>query len=119
KRSPKNPQVLVISYRPRFRFVKSMQLPDFGPARILVAGDLMLDRYWHGGTSRISPEAPVPVVRVDSVEERLGGAGNVALNIATLGARAGLIGYCGQDEAGQSLIALLHAAGIDCAVERI
>jgi D-beta-D-heptose 7-phosphate kinase/D-beta-D-heptose 1-phosphate adenosyltransferase len=96
-----------------------MQFPHFGRARILVAGDLMLDRYWHGGTSRISPEAPVPVVLVNSVEERLGGAANVALNIATLGVHASLIGYCGCDEAGQNLITLLHAAGIDCVVEQI
>ncbi|HYE35584.1 bifunctional D-glycero-beta-D-manno-heptose-7-phosphate kinase/D-glycero-beta-D-manno-heptose 1-phosphate adenylyltransferase HldE [Methylocaldum sp.] len=96
-----------------------MQLPDFGSARVLVVGDLMLDRYWHGGTSRISPEAPVPVVLVNSVEERLGGAGNVALNIATLGTLTGLIGYCGHDEAGSNLIALLQMAGIDCVVEQI
>ncbi len=52
-----------------------MQLPDFSNTRLLVAGDLMLDRYWHGGASRISPEAPVPVVRVTDIEERVGGAG--------------------------------------------
>jgi D-beta-D-heptose 7-phosphate kinase/D-beta-D-heptose 1-phosphate adenosyltransferase len=96
-----------------------MQLPDFHAARVLVAGDLMLDRYWHGGTSRISPEAPVPVVRVNGVEERVGGAGNVALNIAALGGRASLIGYCGRDEAGASLIGLLEQAGIACNIERI
>ena len=96
-----------------------MRLPDFRSTRVLVAGDLMLDRYWHGGTSRISPEAPVPVVRVDGVEERMGGAANVALNIAALGARAELMGYCGRDEAGASLVALLEQAGIECAVERV
>ncbi len=57
-------------------------IPDFSKARVLVVGDLMLDRYWHGPTSRISPEAPVPVVHVSEIEERPGGAGNVALNIA-------------------------------------
>jgi len=56
--------------------------PDFNQAKVLVVGDVMLDRYWHGGTSRISPEAPVPVVKVDQIEERPGGAGNVALNIS-------------------------------------
>jgi D-beta-D-heptose 7-phosphate kinase/D-beta-D-heptose 1-phosphate adenosyltransferase len=96
-----------------------MQVPDFSKARLLVAGDLMLDRYWHGGTSRISPEAPVPVVRVNGVEERAGGAGNVALNIAALGGRVDLLGFCGRDEAGDSLIALLERANIDCAIERV
>jgi D-beta-D-heptose 7-phosphate kinase/D-beta-D-heptose 1-phosphate adenosyltransferase len=95
-----------------------MQLPDFPSARVLVAGDLMLDRYWHGGTSRISPEAPVPVVLVDAIEERAGGAGNVATNIAALGAEVGVIGYCGRDEAGSSLIGLLERAGIACLIER-
>lgn len=96
-----------------------MQLPDFHAARVLVAGDLMLDRYWHGATSRISPEAPVPVVRVEGVEERVGGAGNVALNLAALGNPVDLLGYCGRDEAGDSLISLLDQSGIACAVERV
>jgi len=61
-----------------------LSLPDFNKAHVLVIGDLMLDRYWHGDTSRISPEAPVPVVRVQDAEERAGGSGNVALNIAAL-----------------------------------
>ena len=95
-----------------------MQLPDFSTIRVLVAGDVMLDRYWHGGTSRISPEAPVPVVLVNGVEERAGGAGNVALNIAALGSTVELLGYCGHDEAGTRLLALLEQAGIRCAVER-
>jgi D-beta-D-heptose 7-phosphate kinase/D-beta-D-heptose 1-phosphate adenosyltransferase len=94
-----------------------MQLPDFRPARILVAGDLMLDRYWYGGTSRISPEAPVPVVLVNGAEERAGGAGNVALNIVSLGAKATLLGYCGQDEAADTLIRILRNAGIHCLPE--
>ena len=64
----------------------NLNLPDFAALRILVVGDLMLDRYWHGGTSRISPEAPVPVVLVRDDETRAGGAGNVALNVASLGA---------------------------------
>ncbi len=87
------------------------QLPDFSSARILVAGDVLLDRYWSGDTSRISPEAPVPVVRVADVEERPGGAGNVALGIAALGGRASVLGLVGEDEAGEALEALL--AGVD------
>ena len=95
-----------------------MRLPDFKTSNVLVVGDLMLDRYWQGSTSRISPEAPVPVVHVQGSEDRAGGAGNVALNIAALGGRAKLIGYCGQDEAGNSLVALLGRAGIDCTILR-
>ncbi|VFS47496.1 Bifunctional protein hldE [Budvicia aquatica] len=60
-------------------------LPDFGRANVMVVGDVMLDRYWHGPASRISPEAPVPVVKVNTVEDRPGGAANVAMNIASLG----------------------------------
>ena len=67
------------------------ELPDFAPARVLVVGDLMLDRYWIGPTSRISPEAPVPVVRIRKDETRPGGAANVALNIASLGASAAVL----------------------------
>ena len=96
-----------------------MQLPDFSHTRIVVIGDLMLDRYWHGGTSRISPEAPVPVVRVSTIEERAGGAGNVALNIAALGSHVSLLGYRGEDEPGASLLRLLDAAGIDCQLEAL
>lgn len=90
------------------------KLPDFNQARVLVVGDLMLDRYWHGGTSRISPEAPVPVVRVNEAEERPGGAANVALNIATLHGKVTLMGLAGEDEAGDSLQNLLSKVGIDC-----
>lgn len=72
-------------------------------ARVLVVGDVMLDRYWHGGTSRISPEAPVPVVRVEDADDRPGGAANVALNVASLGAHAALAGLVGQDENAQLL----------------
>lgn len=81
----------------------TMHLPSFETARVLVVGDLMLDRYWHGGTSRISPEAPVPVVHVNVNEERAGGACNVALNIATLGAKCTVMGLCGDDEAARTL----------------
>ena len=65
----------------------SVAIPDFGGVRVLVAGDLMLDQYWFGPTSRISPEAPVPVVRVQRAEARAGGAANVAMNLVSLGAR--------------------------------
>jgi len=87
-------------------------LPQFSRARVLVAGDVMLDRYWVGPTSRISPEAPVPVVRIQKDETRPGGAGNVALNIASLGAKVRLLGVSGQDEAGRLLAEELAAAGI-------
>ena len=81
--------------------------------RILVVGDVMLDRYWHGAVDRISPEAPVPVVRVQREEERLGGAANVALNVKTLGARATLLTVVGADQAAESLGRLLAARGIE------
>src|SRR5690606_11935552 len=89
-----------------------LTMPSFDRAHILVIGDVMLDRYWHGGTTRISPEAPVPVVKVGQVEDRPGGAANVALNIAALGAGASLIGVVGEDEAGMVLQSRLKAAGI-------
>ena len=89
-----------------------MALPAFAKARVLVAGDVMLDRYWSGGTHRISPEAPVPVVRVTADEARPGGAANVALNIAALGAAATVLGVTGDDADGRALQAALHAAGI-------
>lgn len=76
-------------------------------ARVLVAGDVMLDRYWFGEVSRISPEAPVPVVKVDRVEERPGGAANVARNVAALSAKASLLSVVGRDEAGRCLRQLL------------
>ncbi len=81
-------------------------------ARVLVVGDVMLDRYWFGDAHRISPEAPVPVVRVARAEERLGGAANVANNIATLGAQAGLLSVVGRDEAGERIDSLLSQSGI-------
>ncbi len=90
----------------------TLSLPDFSKASVLVAGDIMLDRYWFGSTSRISPEAPVPVVNVNQTEERPGGAGNVALNIAALGAHVNLIGIAGDDEAGHTLSTQLATAGV-------
>jgi D-beta-D-heptose 7-phosphate kinase / D-beta-D-heptose 1-phosphate adenosyltransferase len=91
----------------------TMHIPSFENARVLVVGDLMLDRYWHGGTSRISPEAPVPVVHVNQNEERAGGACNVALNIATLGAQCTVMGLCGDDEAANVLQNLLQDIGVN------
>lgn len=82
-------------------------------ARVLVVGDVMLDRYWFGEVERISPEAPVPVVRVVKREDRLGGAANVARNIVALGAKATLVGLVGQDEAAQRMHELLTQAGIE------
>jgi D-glycero-beta-D-manno-heptose-7-phosphate kinase len=82
-------------------------------ARVLVVGDAMLDRYWFGAVDRISPEAPVPVVRVDREEERLGGAANVALNVKTLGTPATLLTVVGDDEPARSLRKLLQLHGID------
>ncbi|MGB6977453.1 MAG: PfkB family carbohydrate kinase, partial [Gammaproteobacteria bacterium] len=69
-----------------------IDLPDFTTARVLVVGDVMLDRYWHGNTARISPEAPVPVVNVKQTHERPGGAANVALNLSALGSQTSLLG---------------------------
>lgn len=94
-------------------------LPDFSACRVLVCGDVMLDRYWHGATARISPEAPVPVVQVKNDEVRAGGAGNVALNAASLGARARVIGLVGEDEAGRLLEQSLTTQGVACAFERL
>ena len=89
-------------------------LPDFTQARVLVVGDVMLDRYWSGKAARISPEAPVPVVQVKSIEDRVGGAGNVALNIAKLGGKVTLLGVVGDDDEGRIVKSLLEAAGVVC-----
>ena len=84
----------------------------FEDKSVLVVGDAMLDRYWFGDANRISPEAPVPVVRIVRCEDRLGGAANVALNVSALGAQAHLLTVIGEDEAGQSVKALLQRNGI-------
>ncbi len=88
-----------------------MKLPSFEKARVLVVGDVMLDRYWFGDVSRISPEAPVPVLKVSKVDERPGGAANVARNIAELGAHCTLLSVVGADEAGDCLLRLLTGRG--------
>lgn len=87
---------------------------QFQQAKVLVLGDVMLDRYWFGATNRISPEAPVPVVRVQENEERAGGAANVAMNIASLNVPVQLLGLTGQDEAGSALSTMLKKQNIDC-----
>ncbi|GAB4117614.1 MAG: D-glycero-beta-D-manno-heptose-7-phosphate kinase [Sideroxydans sp.] len=96
-----------------------MKLPTFRNARVLVVGDVMLDRYWFGDVSRISPEAPVPVLKVSRAEERPGGAANVARNIAELGAQCILLSVVGTDEAGDCLQGLLSGhAGIEAMLHR-
>lgn len=93
--------------------VSSTLLDALSQARILIVGDVMLDRYWFGDVERISPEAPVPVVKVERVEERPGGAANVARNAAALGAQVTLLSVVGADEAGKCLGSLMREAGID------
>ncbi|MBN3767191.1 D-glycero-beta-D-manno-heptose-7-phosphate kinase [Burkholderia sp. Ac-20365] len=87
-------------------------------ARVLVVGDVMLDRYWFGDVNRISPEAPVPVVLVQKQEDRLGGAANVARNAAALGAQAGLLCVVGHDEPGERIVQLLGDSGVAPHLER-
>jgi rfaE bifunctional protein kinase chain/domain len=93
-------------------------LPDLTKARVLVVGDVMLDRYWFGGVSRISPEAPVPVVLVERSEERPGGAANVARNCAALGAKVSLLSVIGADEPGETLARLVEAEGVRTSLHR-
>ena len=95
-----------------------LALPDTAAARVLVVGDVMLDRYWFGEVSRISPEAPVPVVKVERSEDRLGGAANVARNVVALGARVALLSVVGTDEAGQALQRLLSEEGIESSLHQ-
>jgi len=99
---------------PHTTTLTNASIPAFKQAKILVIGDVMLDRYWHGNTSRISPEAPVPIVRVQDREERPGGAANVALNIRALGSQAHLLGVTGKDEAAETLQQQLQTQGVDC-----
>ena len=89
-----------------------MILPDFSKSRILVVGDVMLDRYY-GGTDRISPEAPVPVVQVQRITDKPGGAANVALNLAALGNNVTLLGIVGNDSTADDLRTCLKNTGID------
>ncbi|PXX48795.1 D-glycero-beta-D-manno-heptose-7-phosphate kinase [Aquitalea magnusonii] len=91
---------------------------DLARARVLVVGDVMLDRYWFGDVSRISPEAPVPVARIGRMEERAGGAANVARNIASLGGKASILSVVGDDEAATALERLMLADGITTLLKR-
>ncbi|MFT5708129.1 MAG: D-beta-D-heptose 7-phosphate kinase/D-beta-D-heptose 1-phosphate adenosyltransferase [Oceanospirillaceae bacterium] len=91
-----------------------LTMPEFNKTQILVVGDIMLDRYWHGATDRVSPEAPVPVINVTRQDDRPGGAANVALNTAALGAQTHLMGLVGKDEAATVLESRLQAAGVGC-----
>ena len=97
--------------------MEKANLEQFAKTRLLVVGDVMLDRYWFGDTHRISPEAPVPVVQVGKVDERLGGAANVARNVAALGGHATILGVIGDDEPGQRVTQLLAASGVDSQLE--
>lgn len=92
----------------------NIKIPDFSQARIIVIGDVMLDRYWFGDTSRISPEAPVPIVKMQETEEKPGGAGNVALNLAALGCQTELFAISGDDAPANTLCKILTEAGISC-----
>jgi rfaE bifunctional protein kinase chain/domain len=115
---PRLPSLGQLSSTPRRRtlnrYNKTMTISklSLSKARVLVVGDVMLDRYWYGAVDRISPEAPVPVVRVTREEERCGGAANVAFNVATLGAQASLLTVVGDDEASHKLEALVATTGI-------
>ena len=96
-----------------------LNLPDFSQAHILVAGDVMLDRYWHGDSQRISPEAPVPIVNISQLYERPGGAANVALNIAKLGAKVSLLAVTGNDDIANRLQNCLQTEHIHCDFQRL
>jgi D-beta-D-heptose 7-phosphate kinase/D-beta-D-heptose 1-phosphate adenosyltransferase len=97
----------------------TLSIPDFSGASVVVAGDVMLDRYLFGGTDRISPEAPVPVVRVRETDDRAGGAANVAVNLASLGVETTLLGVTGKDEEAAVLKAVLEQQQIKCRFEAV
>ncbi|HEV2212783.1 MAG TPA: bifunctional D-glycero-beta-D-manno-heptose-7-phosphate kinase/D-glycero-beta-D-manno-heptose 1-phosphate adenylyltransferase HldE, partial [Gammaproteobacteria bacterium] len=96
-----------------------ISVPQFDGVRVLVAGDVMLDRYWFGATQRISPEAPVPVVHVRDIEERPGGAGNVAVNLTSLGAHCTVLGITGDDVVADQLAATMEKRGVRCSFTRL
>lgn len=96
-----------------------IEIPYFNHIRVLVVGDVMLDRYWHGNASRISPEAPVPIVHIQNLEERPGGAANVALNLNALNCQVSLIGAIGEDSEGEILENQLTQVGIHCQLGRL
>lgn len=92
--------------------MKPLSLEQVKAARVLVVGDVMLDRYWYGSVDRISPEAPVPVVRITKEEDRLGGSANVAFNGVTLGSHISLLSVVGDDETSHKLEKLVGETGI-------
>ncbi|HJN50906.1 MAG: bifunctional D-glycero-beta-D-manno-heptose-7-phosphate kinase/D-glycero-beta-D-manno-heptose 1-phosphate adenylyltransferase HldE [Pseudomonadales bacterium] len=92
----------------------SLKIPGFSNTRVLIVGDAMLDRYWHGDATEVSAEAPVPVIKVNEIEHRPGGAANVALNLSALGSASVLIAMVGRDEAGKMLQAKLETSGVIC-----
>jgi D-beta-D-heptose 7-phosphate kinase/D-beta-D-heptose 1-phosphate adenosyltransferase len=92
----------------------AITIPDFSKTHVVVAGDVMLDRYLFGSTDRISPEAPVPVVHVQETDDRPGGAANVAVNLASLGVTTRLVGVVGNDDAADSLRSILKSREIQC-----
>ena len=96
----------------------NIQIPNFNGVRVLVVGDVMLDRYWSGDTSRVSPEAPIPIVHVREQHDRAGGAGNVALNVAALGATASILGLIGKDKDGDLLEKKLLEANVESILQR-
>ena len=98
--------------------LSATDIQQFRQARLLVVGDVMLDRYWFGDTERISPEAPVPVVHVSKVDERLGGAANVARNAASIGAQISILGVVGDDEPGRRIEELLKVHGVKSFLQR-
>jgi rfaE bifunctional protein kinase chain/domain len=93
---------------------------ELGKAKILVVGDVMLDRYWYGEVNRISPEAPVPIVKIDTArsKETPGGAANVAMNAAALGGNVALLSVVGDDEPGKRLAELLESAKVNAYLHR-
>jgi rfaE bifunctional protein kinase chain/domain len=97
--------------------VEKANREQFSKTRLLVVGDVMLDRYWFGDTNRISPEAPVPIVQVGKIDERLGGAAHVARNVAALGAQTTILGIAGNDEPGKRVVELLKASGVNSQLE--
>ena len=102
-----------------YRLNMPKQLPDFSTARVLIAGDVMLDRYWLGPTSRVSVEAPVLVVKVEQDKAEPGAAGNVAVNVASLGAKAHLVGLVGEDDAATQLESRLSDFRVNCHLARV
>lgn len=97
----------------------TLSIPDYSQSRVIVAGDVMLDQYLFGATSRISPEAPVPVVHVNETDDRPGGAANVAVNLASLGASTCLVGVVGKDGPADTLSRILEARDIECHFQRV